>query len=39
MTIFPFEKEMYEKEGIDAQFVGHPLITQMPPQANRDEVF
>ncbi len=39
MTIFPFEKEMYEKEGIDAQFVGHPLITQMPPQANRDEIF
>ncbi len=39
MTIFPFEKEMYEKEGIDAQFVGHPLITQMPPKANRDEVF
>ena len=39
MTIFPFEKEMYEKEGIDAQFVGHPLITQMPPAANRDEVF
>lgn len=39
MTIFPFEKEMYEKEGIDAQFVGHPLITQMPPCANRDEVF
>ncbi len=39
MTIFPFEKEMYEKEGIDAQFVGHPLITQMPPCVNRDEVF
>lgn len=39
MTIFPFEKEMYEKEGIDAQFVGHPLITQMPAFANRDEVF
>lgn len=39
MTIFPFEKEMYEKEGIDSQFVGHPLITQMPPAANRDEIF
>lgn len=39
MTIFPFEKEMYEKEGIDAQFVGHPLITQMPAPANKDEVF
>lgn len=39
MTIFPFEKEMYEQEGIDAQFVGHPLISQMPPKASRDEVF
>lgn len=39
MTIFPFEKEMYEKEGIDAQFVGHPLISQMPQAADRDEVF
>lgn len=39
MTIFPFEKEMYEKEGIDAQFVGHPLITQMPAPANKNEVF
>lgn len=39
MTIFPFEKEMYEQEGIDAQFVGHPLISQMPEKANRDEVF
>lgn len=39
MTIFPFEKEMYEKEGIDATFVGHPLISQMPQKANRDAVF
>ena len=39
MTIFPFEKEMYEKEGIDAQFVGHPLISQMPPKADRNEIF
>ncbi len=39
MTIFPFEKEMYEKEGIDAQFVGHPLISQMPPKADKDEIF
>jgi len=39
MTIFPFEKEMYENENIDAQFVGHPLISQMPEKANRDEIF
>ena len=39
MTIFPFEKEMYEKEGIDAQFVGHPLVSQMPEASDRNEVF
>lgn len=39
MTIFPFEKEMYEKENIDAQFVGHPLVSQMPPKADKNEVF
>ncbi|MBS1492014.1 MAG: lipid-A-disaccharide synthase [Bacteroidetes bacterium] len=25
LVIFPFEKEMYEKEGVAAEFVGHPL--------------
>ena len=39
MTIFPFEKQMYESVGIDAQFVGHPLISQMPPKADRNVVF
>lgn len=39
LTIFPFEKEMYEKEGISAEFVGHPLVNSMPPAANRREVF
>ena len=39
MPIFPFEEDMYKKEGIDVQFVGHPLVSQMPAPANRDEVF
>lgn len=39
MTIFPFEKEMYEEEGIDAQFVGHPLVSQLPQKAKRDDIF
>ena len=39
MTIFPFEKEMYDEYGIDATFVGHPLVSQIPAPANRDEVF
>lgn len=39
LCIFPFEKEMYEKEGIDVHYCGHPLISQLPEPANRDEFF
>lgn len=39
MTIFPFEKAMYDEYEIDSQFVGHPLVSQMPTKANRDEIF
>ncbi len=38
-TIFPFEKEMYEKEGINSVFVGHPLNFELPQKADRDEFF
>lgn len=39
LCIFPFEKEMYENEGINVHYCGHPLISQLPPAANRDEFF
>lgn len=39
LTIFPFEKEMYESAGIDAEFVGHPLLAQIPQKADREAVF
>lgn len=39
LCIFPFEKEMYEKEGIETHYCGHPLISQLPEPANRDEFF
>ena len=26
LTLFPFEKQLYEEAGVDASFVGHPLI-------------
>jgi len=39
LCIFPFEKEMYENEGIDVHYCGHPLISQLPEPANRDEFF
>lgn len=37
--IFPFEKEMYESYGIKTTYCGHPLISQLPPKANREEFF
>ncbi len=39
MTIFPFEKKMYDEYGIDAEFVGHPLVSQLPQKADRDVFF
>lgn len=39
LCIFPFEKELYESEGIDVHYCGHPLIKQLPEPANRDEFF
>lgn len=39
LCIFPFEKELYENEGIETHYCGHPLISQLPPPANRDEFF
>lgn len=39
LCIFPFEKDMYEKAGIDVHYCGHPLISQLPEKANRDEFF
>lgn len=39
LCIFPFEKELYENEGINTHYCGHPLISQIPAPANRDEFF
>lgn len=39
LCIFPFEKQMYENEGIEVRYCGHPLVSQLPPPANRDEFF
>ena len=39
ITIFPFEKEMYDKEGINSVFVGHPLVNQIPTSLNKEEFF
>lgn len=39
LCIFPFEKEMYENEKIDVKYCGHPLVSQIPAPADRDEFF
>ncbi len=39
LCIFPFEVEMYKKDGIDVHYCGHPLIKQLPPQVPREEFF
>lgn len=35
LCIFPFEEEMYKEYGIDVHYCGHPLVTQLPPKADR----
>ena len=35
LTIFPFEAAIYEKAGIAATYVGHPLADQMPLAPDR----
>jgi lipid-A-disaccharide synthase len=35
LVIFPFEEELYRREGVDAQFVGHPLVDLARPTTTR----
>jgi lipid-A-disaccharide synthase len=37
LPIFPFEQVLYEREGVDVQFVGHPLIDLARAQTPREE--
>lgn len=39
LTIFPFEKKMYDEYGINSEFVGHPLLTQIPDKADKNSFF
>lgn len=36
--LFPFEKDFYEKRGVSADWVGHPINDELPPPALRGEV-
>ena len=37
--IFPFEVEMYQNEGIDVKYCGHPLVKQLPEKADKKDFF
>lgn len=37
LCIFPFEKHYYDRHGIAAEFVGHPLADEIPLHIDRDE--
>lgn len=39
LCIFPFEKTMYENYGIKTHYCGHPLVSQLPKKAQRDDFF
>jgi lipid-A-disaccharide synthase len=36
ICIFPFERKFYLDRGIDAAYVGHPLVDSVRPQASRE---
>ncbi len=36
-VVFPFEEVLFKKEGVDAEFVGHPFIETVKTSMTRDE--
>ena len=36
-VLFPFEEEMYNKEGVSAEFLGHPFVETVRPTMPREE--
>ena len=37
MVLFPFEVDIYQREGADVRFVGHPLVDVVRSQFTKDE--
>ncbi len=37
LVVFPFEVELYRREGIDAEFVGHPLVDVLASHMSRHD--
>jgi lipid-A-disaccharide synthase len=38
-VVFPFEVDLYRSEGIDVEFVGHPLVERLESNISREEFF
>jgi len=38
LVILPFEEALYRKAGMDAHFVGHPLLDRVKPTLSREKV-
>ncbi|MFQ5454690.1 MAG: lipid-A-disaccharide synthase [Nitrospirota bacterium] len=38
VVILPFEKEIYQKNGVDCEFVGHPLLDEMVFDRNKESI-
>ena len=36
LVIFPFEQQLYAKAGVDARFVGHPMVETARPTESRE---
>jgi len=39
VVFFPFEVPLYEKEGVDVEWVGHPLLDIVKPSLSRETAF
>jgi lipid-A-disaccharide synthase len=39
VVFFPFEVPLYEKEGVDVEWVGHPLLDIVKPSLSREAAF
>ena len=37
MVIFPFEEKLHKSAGINAEYVGHPLVSQLPKDFSKEE--
>jgi len=37
LCIFPFETEFYRENGVNAEFIGHPLVGRVKPSCSREE--